>query len=53
MPLLSLPGLFGTTLENVPAEVPYLTPSPSLWRPPPAGSVPGFKVGIAWQGNRP
>jgi tetratricopeptide (TPR) repeat protein len=51
-PLLSLPGIFQTRLDNVPAEVPYLFAAPSLvehWR----GrllNLPGFKVGIAWQG---
>lgn len=47
-PLLSLPGLFATGLETIPAEVPYL-------RPPPAGCAAiggdGFKVGIAWAGS--
>jgi Tfp pilus assembly protein PilF len=53
VPLLSLPGLFGTTLESVPADVPYLEAEPQLveaWRHR-LGSYPGFKVGIAWQGN--
>jgi hypothetical protein len=50
---MSLPGLFGTTLATVPAEVPYLTADPALvqtWRQRLA-PVAGFKVGIAWQGN--
>jgi Flp pilus assembly protein TadD len=50
--LLSLPGLFGTTLESVPADVPYIEAEPALveaWRQRLA--APGFKVGIAWQGN--
>jgi Flp pilus assembly protein TadD len=52
-PLLSLPNLFGTTPESVPADVPYLFPDPALvdhWRrelPPGAGP----RVGICWQGN--
>jgi tetratricopeptide (TPR) repeat protein len=53
VPLLSLPGLFGTTLDSVPAEVPYLDAEPALvesWRDR-LGAYPGFKVGIAWQGN--
>ena len=52
-PLLSLPRLLGTTLESVPADVPYLDAEPQLvaaWRQR-LGSYPGFKVGIVWQGN--
>ncbi len=29
-PLLSLPGLFGTTLDNIPLDIPYLFPDPEL-----------------------
>jgi len=52
--LFSLPGLFETTVESVPAEVPYIFADKSLveqWRARLA-EYPGFKVGIAWQGNR-
>jgi tetratricopeptide (TPR) repeat protein len=52
-PLLSLPGLFGTTLATIPAEVPYLVAERarvSRWRDRLA-TVAGFKVGICWQGN--
>jgi Flp pilus assembly protein TadD len=51
--LLSLPGLLNTTLETIPAHVPYLHADPDLvagWRCELAN--PGtFKVGIAWQGS--
>src|SRR5262249_34637032 len=53
VPLLSLPGLFGTDLTSIPAEIPYLTADPDLvetWRRELA-AVPGVKVGIAWQGS--
>lgn len=53
LPLFSLPGLFGTTLASVPADLPYLHLQRSLvekWRAI-LSDVPGFKVGIAWQGN--
>jgi Tfp pilus assembly protein PilF len=53
VPLLSLPRLLGTTLESVPAGVPYLDAEPQLvesWRAR-LGSYRGFKIGIAWQGN--
>jgi hypothetical protein len=52
-PLLSLPGIFHTTLDNVPGDVPYLfAPDESIarWRGVLSGAE-GFKVGIAWQGN--
>ncbi len=50
-PMLSLPGIFGTTLETVPAAVPYLTADPAkaaAWRPRVAGRT---CVGLAWAGN--
>jgi tetratricopeptide (TPR) repeat protein len=52
-PLATLPCLLGTTVETIPAAVPYLLPDPALvegWRLelPPDGT---FRVGIAWQGN--
>jgi tetratricopeptide (TPR) repeat protein len=52
-PLLSLPGLLGTTLATVPAQVPYLFPEPKLiehWRVE-LERYPGFRIGITWQGN--
>jgi hypothetical protein len=54
-PLLSLPRLFGTTLETVPATVPYLAPPPGLaeaWaaRLPPAEEG-RLRVGLVWAGN--
>ncbi len=57
VPLLSLPGIFATTVDNIPAEVPY------LWAPRPAGAELAtelnrqletqgrFKVGLCWSGN--
>jgi tetratricopeptide (TPR) repeat protein len=53
VPLLGLPGVFGTTLATIPAEVPYLFPEPDLavrWGDE-LGAPGGFKVGIGWQGN--
>jgi tetratricopeptide (TPR) repeat protein len=52
-PLLNLPAKLGTTLRTIPAAVPYLFGDPALeeeWRRE-LNRVPGFKVGIAWQGN--
>jgi tetratricopeptide (TPR) repeat protein len=52
-PLLSLPRILGTTVATIPAQVPYLQRDPARvehWRRELA-SLPGYKVGIAWQGN--
>jgi tetratricopeptide (TPR) repeat protein len=51
--LLSLPGLCGTTLDTIPARVPYLVADRSrvtYWQQRLADDS-GFKVGICWQGN--
>jgi tetratricopeptide (TPR) repeat protein len=53
VPLLSVPGLVGTALGSVPAEVPYIHADPEhikLWSGELA-AYPEFKVGINWQGN--
>jgi tetratricopeptide (TPR) repeat protein len=52
-PLLSLPGLFFTMPDTVPAAT-YLSAEPGRverWRERLQG-FPGFRVGIVWQGNR-
>jgi tetratricopeptide (TPR) repeat protein len=52
-PLLSLPGIFGTTLATIPAQVPYLSADTLLveqWRRE-LEPLSGFKIGIAWQGR--
>jgi len=51
--LMDLPGIFGTTLETIPANVPYIHADPAKverWRGRLSG--PRFKVGIVW-GGRP
>jgi tetratricopeptide (TPR) repeat protein len=51
--LLSLPGLMGTLLDSIPAAVPYLAVNEELatrWREI-LSRLPGFKVGIVWQGQ--
>ena len=50
--LMDLPGIFGTTLETVPADVPYIFADPAeveFWRSRFSG--PDFKVGIVWSGS--
>jgi len=52
--LLDLPGRFGTMLETVPAEVPYLRAPPEraqAWRARLAPWNDRLKIGIAWCGD--
>jgi len=52
-PLMSLPLAFGTTLDTIPAAIPYVTVAPDAlmrWRNRLATSA-GMKVGITWAGN--
>jgi protein O-GlcNAc transferase len=52
IPLLSLPGLLGTTPTTIPAKVPYLHADPAkvkYWES--RISRPGFKVGLVWAGR--
>ncbi len=54
IPLLSMPRVVGTSFETVPREVPYLKATPQLveqWASK-MSSIEGFRIGIAWQGNR-
>ncbi|TAE11595.1 MAG: tetratricopeptide repeat protein [Oscillatoriales cyanobacterium] len=47
--LMSLPHILGTTLDTIPANVPYLAPPPGLECALP--NTPNLKVGIVWSGN--
>ena len=52
--LLSLPRIFGTTLENIPSGVPYITAGPSQaekWRNKLSEDRSALKIGIVWAGN--
>lgn len=52
-PLMNVPGLTATSVESIPAEVPYVFADPELlesWRRELAG-IAELKVGINWQGN--
>jgi tetratricopeptide (TPR) repeat protein len=53
-PLLSIPGIFGTTLETIPASVPYLFPDAGkvrVWRERLAHDRGGFRLGLCWAGR--
>jgi tetratricopeptide (TPR) repeat protein len=53
LPLIGLPRVFGTTLDTIPAAVPYLHPDPAKlqrWR----GALDdetSLRVGVVWAGN--
>ncbi|MHB1310471.1 MAG: tetratricopeptide repeat protein [Gemmatimonadaceae bacterium] len=49
--LLSLPGLLGATLENVPAEVPYLVVPDRPIAAAIRSHGGGLRVGLVWGGN--
>ncbi len=52
-PLMSLPFVYGTTMDTIPSAVPYLNaPAERVvyWKEKLAG-VTGRKVGLAWSGN--
>ena len=53
-PLMNLPLAFGTTLQSVPASVPYLHADPQLseiWRQRLAQDAHRLKVGLVWAGS--
>jgi tetratricopeptide (TPR) repeat protein len=53
-PLLSLPRVFDTTLENIPVEIPYITADLRLirqWKARLHCNGSGFKVGLVWTGR--
>ncbi len=53
-PLGSLPLAFGTTLQDIPAEVPYLSADDAAaarWRDRLGGDSGALNVGLVWAGN--
>jgi len=51
--MMSLPMIFGTTAESIPARTPYLRAEPTrveFWRQT-LGPAKLFRVGLAWAGN--
>ena len=52
-PLMSLPRVFGTRLDTIPARIPYLSAAPdrvAAWRERLVG-LPGRRVGLVWAGS--
>jgi tetratricopeptide (TPR) repeat protein len=53
-PMLGLPQIFGTTLDTIPAEIPYLAvdqAAAAAWAQRLA-ALPGCKVGLVWAGGK-
>jgi tetratricopeptide (TPR) repeat protein len=51
--LMSLPGLLKTTLNTIPARIPYVSADPDRiagWRAK-LEPIEGFRIGIAWRGS--
>ncbi len=51
--MMSVPGLLGTRLDTIPADIPYLAADPAeieTWRGR-LSALPGLKVGLVWAGN--
>lgn len=52
VPLMSLPHLFGTTLDTIPATVPYLkAPGPGPNGAESSGSGAPLRIGLVWAGR--
>jgi Flp pilus assembly protein TadD len=54
IPLMSLPGVFRTTLSSIPTSVPYCSAAAAdidHWKEE-LGAISSFKIGIAWQGSQ-
>jgi tetratricopeptide (TPR) repeat protein len=50
-PLMSLPRIFGTTLETIPATIPYLAVPDGVAADPRIAAADGIKIGLAWAGS--
>lgn len=52
-PLMTLPKILGTSVESIPAPIPYLTADPDRvesWRQELA-AIPDLRIGVVWRGN--
>jgi tetratricopeptide (TPR) repeat protein len=55
VPMMSLPGIFRTSMASIPANVPYLdvdNETKSRWCSILGGTSPSFRVGLTWSGAR-
>ncbi|HXP98282.1 MAG TPA: tetratricopeptide repeat protein, partial [Telmatospirillum sp.] len=53
LPLMSAPHLLGTTVQNIPTDIPYVHPDDALatvWKNRLSG-LTGLKVGVVWSGD--
>lgn len=50
-PLMSLPRIFGTTVETVPADIPYLAVPAGIAADPRIADGDGLAIGFAWAGS--
>lgn len=50
-PLISLPKILGTSLETVPADIPYLSVPDSATLKLPVAPAAGVRVGVVWAAN--
>lgn len=51
-PLMSLPAIFGTTLDSIPWDSPYVRAMhQGAEAPPPLAPAEGLRVGLAWAGR--
>jgi tetratricopeptide (TPR) repeat protein len=52
LPLMSLPARLGVTLDNLPADIPYIVPPPAIVGPGvPRADGTRFAIGIVWAGR--
>ena len=51
VPIVSLPYIFNTTLDTIPARIPYLYPKPTADSVFHLGGSDDLKVGIVWAGS--
>jgi tetratricopeptide (TPR) repeat protein len=54
LPIMSLPRILGTTMQTIPAEVPYLAPIEAdvkRWREKFSNGQAGIRVGLVWAGG--